>query len=59
MTPAMHLDKSETKKIGDKSSVVYKTLVALLKELRDRTGFKFSVIGTDQKDNLFVIDIDW
>ncbi len=58
MTPAMHLNQSETKKISDKSSMAYKALMKLLCELRDRTGLKFSVIGTDAKGNLFEIDID-
>jgi hypothetical protein len=58
MTPAMHLNQSETKKISDKSSVAYKALMTVLRELRDRTGLKFSVIGTDSKGSLFEVDID-
>lgn len=58
MTPAMHLDKSETKKISDKSSMAYKALMTVLRELRDRTGLKFSVIGTDDKGNLFEVEIE-
>lgn len=58
MTPALHLNQNETKKVGDKSSVVYKTLITLLKELKDRTNLKFSVIGTDPKGNLYEFDLD-
>lgn len=58
MSPAIYLDKKETKKISDKSSLAYKALMKMLRELRDRTGVKVSVIGTDDHGNLFEVDID-
>lgn len=58
MTPAIQLNQKETKKIGDKSSVAYKALLVMLREFRDRTGVKFSVIGTDSSGKLFEISID-
>lgn len=58
MTPAMFLNKKETKKISDKSSIAYNTLMVMLKELKDRTGFKFSVIGTNDNGDLYEFDVD-
>ncbi len=58
MTPALQLNQEETKKISDKSSMAYKALMKMLRELRDRTGFRFSIIGTNRSGDLFVIDID-
>jgi hypothetical protein len=58
MTPAIFLDQKETKKIGDKSSVAYKALMAMIRELKNRTGLKVSVIGTDSTGKLFEIDIE-
>lgn len=57
MTPSIFLDQKETKKVADKSSMVYKTLMTLLRTLREKTGMKVSVIGTDAKGNLFELDI--
>jgi len=58
MSPAIFLDQKETKKINDKSSVAYKALMTMLRELRNRAGVKVSVIGTNEKGVLFEIDID-
>lgn len=58
MSPAFFLDRNETKKIGDKSSVAYKALMTVLRELRNRTGLKVSVIGTSDMGELFEVDID-
>lgn len=57
MTPAIQLDRTETVKIEDKSSMAYKALIVMIRELHSRTGLKVSVIGTDKKGVLFEIDI--
>lgn len=57
MTPAIHLTQSETKKIGDKKSVAYELLKTALKKLKGLTGMDFSVIGTDAKGNLYVVNL--
>jgi len=58
MRPAVYLTKEETKKVKDKSSIVYKALIATLKQLLDKTGVRFSVIGTDENGNLFEMDFE-
>jgi hypothetical protein len=54
---AIFLDKKDTEKLGDKNSVVYKTVVVLLKEIKERTGVEVPVIGTKKNGELFQIDI--
>lgn len=54
----MHLDPSETKKINDKSSVVYKALQEVRRLLKKATGMTIGVIGTKPSGELFVIDME-
>lgn len=58
MSPAVFLDKTETKLVGDKKSAIYKTVMVLIKTLRDKTGLKVSVIGTDKDGRLFELTVD-
>ena len=58
MTPAMHLDREETKKLKDKTSPFYKALLQTLYYLMKLTGVKAEVIGTNDRGDLYVVDLD-
>ncbi len=58
MAPAVHLSVSETKRVGDKNSMVYHTLIELVKALRNKTGLKVSVIGTRPDNSLYELFLD-